>query len=221
MLLFLLYYIYQRQGDGFKMMIEINEKIIKRAELKIDKSIFDKVLEMLNNEADYFLKKNFGMKKEIPIEINSRLTRTHGNFSYFVEDKKPIKITISKKFVIGAILMGEMESVLDTLRHELVHYALFVSGKDFSDGEYDFEKTLSDLNIGSSGATTKSKVISKRVSRYAEINPQFKCSSCGKEHSVSVGLTRKNVRFKCSQCKSVKNGSVTDMVHIKFYGNKI
>ena len=56
------------------MMIEINEKIVKRAELQIDKSIFDKVLEMLNNEADYFLDKNFGMKREIPIEINSRLT---------------------------------------------------------------------------------------------------------------------------------------------------
>lgn len=203
------------------MRIEINEKIVSRKEFQISKSVYDKVLTMLNKEADYFLEKNFEMKKEIPIEINSRLTRTHGNFSYFVESKKPIKITISKRFVTSAIIMGEIDSVLDTLRHELVHYALFMKGLKYSDGEYDFEKKLSELNIGSSGATAPNKVMSSKVSRYVELHPQFKCSGCGKEHIVRAGITKKSIRFRCSDCDSIQSGKATDKLHIRFYGNKI
>lgn len=113
--------------------------------------------------ASNFLREHFNMELNIPIKIDGRLTRTGGSYHYKIGGKG-ILIKMSERFIYGA-LMDETEGVdaiLDILKHELVHYALHEQGKDFGDGEKEFEETLAKLNIGSSGETSKKKRLTKK-----------------------------------------------------------
>ena len=75
----------------------------------------------------------------------------------------PVSIELSKTHLTAALIVGDLEEVYDTLKHELVHYALSVQGKNFNDGSYDFEMKLYELNISSSGKTPASKKFTKRT----------------------------------------------------------
>lgn len=118
--------------------------------------------------ANNFLMENFNMRLEIPIKMNGRLTRTMGRYlarNYF-GSVIPKSIELSKTYLVAALIVGDLEEIYDTLKHELVHYALSVQGKNYSDGDYDFEKKLYELNISSSGSTPVRKRLSKRTLRY-------------------------------------------------------
>lgn len=118
--------------------------------------------------ANNFLMENFNMRLEIPIKMNGRLTRTMGRYlsrNYF-GSVAPISIELSKKYLVAALIVGDLEEIYDTLKHELVHYALSVQGKNYSDGDYDFEHKLYELNISSSGSTPIHKRLSERTLRY-------------------------------------------------------
>ena len=67
---------------------------------------------------------------------------------------------------MAALIVDDLEEIYDTLKHELVHYALSVQGKNFSDGDYDFEHKLYELNISASGSTPIHKRLTKRTLRY-------------------------------------------------------
>lgn len=88
-----------------------------------------------------FLDKEFGMKLEIPIFINTRLKTMFGYFQQ--RNKQSWKIDISKEFIDT----HPKEHVIDVLKHELVHYALFEQGKPYRDGQDYFENTLKRLRI--------------------------------------------------------------------------
>lgn len=118
--------------------------------------------------ANNFLMKNFNMELKIPIKMNGRLTRTMGRYlarNYF-GNVIPKSIELSKTYLVAALIVGDLEEIYDTLKHELVHYALSVQGKNYSDGDYDFEKKLYELNISSSGSTPVRKRLSERTLRY-------------------------------------------------------
>lgn len=136
------------------------------------KNLKEKEMPSFLNEArtfaNKFLMENFNMKLEIPIKMNGRLTRTMGRYlsrNYF-GSVVPTSIELSKTYLVAALIVGDLEEMYDTLKHELVHYALSVQGKNYNDGDYEFEKKLYELNISSSGSTPNHKRLSERTLRY-------------------------------------------------------
>lgn len=123
--------------------------------------------------AEKFLKQNYNTTLTIPIKISGRLTSTGGYFQCrrTHNEKQPVKIEISERFMASALHDGQegLEAILDVLKHELVHYVLCKQGKNFSDGDSDFESELARLNIGASGATNKSLVKSKKVNTWYKV----------------------------------------------------
>lgn len=136
-----------------------------------EKRKFESELEIY---AHKFLKKNFNMNLTIPIKIDGRLTVSVGSFHFKNNGFKNIAkmIKMSERYMKCALHDGAdgIESILDTLKHELVHYALFEQGvKGFGDGDVEFESKLEELNIGASGATSKNKVMSKKLNTWYDI----------------------------------------------------
>lgn len=120
-------------------------------------------IEELTEYAEKFLADKYGFKLAIPIERNNRLTRTLGQ--YISNHRgQPLGIELS-----GRLLdYGSEWAILDTLKHELIHYAVHCLGEDFNDGADYFENELRKHGVGSSG--------SKQVGRYFLVE----CEECGK-----------------------------------------
>src|SRR5690625_4860603 len=100
-------------------------------------------VEWLEAEATKFLKETFGMKLLIPIVISGRMKRTFGLFRYYRHTKQPVDIRISKNLLENY----NEEDILGTLKHECVHYALFMMGKPHRDGDFWFEHVLRLYNV--------------------------------------------------------------------------
>lgn len=137
--------------------------------------------------ADSFLRENFNMRLRIPIKIDGRLTRSVGSFHYKSNGSGdvPKMIKISERYMNCALHDEKdgIESILDTLKHELVHYALLEQGvKGYSDGDVEFERKLKELNIGSSGATVKSKVMSEKLNIWYDIYDIYRDERDNKEY---------------------------------------
>lgn len=159
-------------------------KIPKDTKLKIEK-LFIKY-------AKVFCKKHFDILFDIPIIIDGRLTSVGGSFRYKINGKSkhiPSKIKMSERYIKCAFMDKDdgIEAIYNVLNHELVHYALCYLGKDHSDGTYEFESTLARLNIGSSGATSKSKRMSE--------TPNVWYTAC----DVYVSLSGKQHNYKHTQ----------------------
>lgn len=145
--------------------------------------------------ARMFLKKNFNMNLKIPIKIDGRLTRAGGSFHFFSgKNKRSDMIKMSERFIACALRDEEdgVEAILDVLKHELVHYALFEQGRDFSDGEKDFENTLKELKIGSSGATPESKRLSKTTNVWYSMIDIYKNKVTGKTYHYNHTIKKQD-----------------------------
>ena len=153
------------------------QTIVRVSSKKMDVEDFRKKYVTLKNKAKHekelvayskmFLAKNYNESLTIPIKISGRLTSAAGHFKFTRTGgvRKPIEINISERFMASALHDGSegLEAILDTLKHELVHYVLFKLEKDFSDGDYEFERELARLNIGASGVTNEKLVQSKKM----------------------------------------------------------
>lgn len=135
-----------------------------------DKAKHEKDLEAYANK---FLEKNYNTSLTVPIKISGRLTSTGGYFKARIEKgiRKPMEIQMSERFIASALHDGQegLEAILDTLKHELVHYVLFKLGKEFRDGDCEFESELARLDIGTSGTTNKELVKSKKLNVWYSI----------------------------------------------------
>jgi len=107
-------------------------------------------IQELENYANDFLMKTYGIRLTIPIEISKRMTSTLGYFYFSKSPKKPRLIRLSYYLVKN----NSVDIILDVLRHELVHYACFVLGYPFRDGEEFFENELKRLGVTSGGTYT-------------------------------------------------------------------
>lgn len=203
------------------MRTNTKEKVLPISSIKIKKSELEEIQKILENEAKYFLAKHFNMELEIPIEINARLIRTMGFFEHSSSSKRPIKISISKRMIACAIIMGEIDVVIDTLRHELVHYALYMDDKEYRDGQLDFETKIMELGVGSSGATKIDKVKTDKVSRFYRMLPVYTCTKCNDKVTVRCGLSRGKVMIRCCECEKVQTFEPTKNVEILFYDYNI
>lgn len=137
---------------------------------KADKQEWEEAMTEYVND---FLEQAYGNIPPISVYINPRLSRTLGWFSYpLVYDGKPSYIEVSSRLVKGAILLTETEHkehaytfLNDVLRHEAIHYALYVLGKPFSDGDDSFEKDLFVTGTSPSLCTPEHKVYKGEMPR--------------------------------------------------------
>ena len=148
--------------------MSVNEFRKKYITLGKQKYIYEKQLKKYSEE---FLEKNYNTEVTIPIKISGRLTSSGGYFKYrrvAGGEKEPMVINISERFIASAIHDGQegLEAILDTVKHELVHYVLCKQGRDFIDVDDDFESELARLDIGASGATNKKLVQSKKLNTW-------------------------------------------------------
>ena len=113
-----------------------------------------------------FLKETFDMELLIPMKISRRMKSTFGAFRFNKNTGEPVDIRIS-----GELLKHHEErDIISTVKHECVHYALYMLGKPFKDGEKFFEDTLEMYGIDS----TMSKP-------YKGMSHLYTCTDCDNE----------------------------------------
>lgn len=130
-------------------------------------------LEELKQEAERFLREEYDIPLLFNIRISGRLKRSLGQFKYLLNDAEKhiakyghnhVEIVIEKE---GTVLAYKKD-VFDTLRHELIHYALWRKGLPFDDKDATFINECNRLGVGLSGHIFSTHVV------YA-----FSCTKCG------------------------------------------
>jgi SprT-like protein len=142
--------------------------------------------------AQKWLMDNYGLELTVPLRINSRMQRTYGWFKHKRNRKEPVCVELNKFFVEN----NEPYVVLDVLRHELVHYAMYMLDKDYKDYSYGFEKELSRLGI------INQERINKRIYEHEIVNKPktkhiYQCANCNHEYKRGRALA-KNRSYSCS-----------------------
>jgi SprT-like protein len=138
-------------------------------------------LEDLYEEANRFLWDNYNMALVVPIEITDEFVTEEGAYEF--TKTAPRRILIAEFVMIFA----DDDVVYDVLRHELVHYALHLRGRNFADGHPEFEEELSKHGI----ASTESTMIG--------VYHLYECAECGGEipHYEKVSPKDKFVTVCC------------------------
>jgi len=137
-----------------------------------------------------FLKENYDLKLEVPIVLNGRLKSKFGRFIHAPHNSKnriSYSIEISKNY----IEYQTWENVISTLKHELIHYALYELGKPYRDGEKIFESELAKHGSHSTG-TLEFK---------GEMNI-YKCKGCGLEYRRVRKYPNNAKGYTCGDCGS-------------------
>lgn len=156
----------------------------------------------LKQYANKFLQDNYSMELEAPLRLNGRMKTTCGWFKHtkYGDGRDIPKCVELNRFFVEN---NEPTVVLDVLRHELVHYALFMQRKPYKDGHFMFENELKRLGIVSQKTINKYTIESKPKNMYI-----YKCSCCGHEYKRHRALP--NGGRGCT-CGRPCNGSLIDM----------
>src|SRR5699024_6879435 len=188
--------------------IRIRESIIGGILLgQVSKEKEDKILMYLKKEMDEFIKKNYGVRLSIPVEWSSRMKVKWGYFKVYFEripvrkngriikhrklKKEGMKIVLNKNLIEAK----SKKHVLGIAKHEALHFALCITGKQFKDGEPYFEKELKRHGLPSTAVGTKTLDV---VGKYWV----WACKECGKI-VLKGGKTRKDYsRGYVSKCCS-------------------
>lgn len=105
----------------------------------------------------------YGIELKIPIYISNRLKSTFGYFRH--KSGKPMEIQMS----YDLLTYHDDETIIDILKHELIHYVCFITGKQYKDGSKDFESEL-----------RRQGVHSTRTFKYKGKVHEYICSCCNK-----------------------------------------
>ena len=147
----------------------------------------------LTGYAKKFLKETYNLELTVPIELNGRMSKTCGWFKHarnrVTGEGTPVKIEMNRFFVEN----NDPVTVLDVLRHELVHYALYIQKKPHTDGHPIFERELKRLGIVSQSTIDKYEIKSKPV----RMN-EYKCDKCGIIHQKKRALPNEGRGYGCS-----------------------
>jgi SprT-like protein len=148
-------------------------------------------LTQLKRFANEFLQTNYNMSMNIPLEINGRYKTKLGCFYHKRSIHQSTRIALSKSMYES----GDTNKILDVLKHELIHYALYEKGLPYKDGQSYFENELKKHGISSTGtygATGHRYVISctkcnriaqtwaKRTQKLERILKQLDRCTCGR-----------------------------------------
>lgn len=113
--------------------------------------------EWYNKYAKQFVWDNWGMRLNVPVKLYNRRNGMNGFFRFMrlkedITSRTPLEIKLN-------MFKGNQEEIIGTLKHELCHWYCFVTNKDFSDGDKDFEETL--LSVGAPSTYGRGKEFSK------------------------------------------------------------
>lgn len=151
--------------------------------------------QMLENKCRTFAEEIWGLKLNIPVEVNGRLETALGRFIHTSKDV-PIKLEFSKR------LQKHDEFTIDKIiKHELCHWALCLQGKPYEDYHPIFEAEIKRINS-----------ISTRIIKSKEEGYKAYCSKCGKmvvrvgrESSLTKYVQTQKVTTKCCHAIIVRN----------------
>lgn len=142
----------------------------------------------LEEVAEDFLLENFDLTLDIPIRISNRMTRTFGSF---VRTRNRVTGEIKcKEIVISSNLYKYhgYDKMIDTLKHECIHYALYLLGRPYKDGQAYFENTLKEHGVSSTGTT-----------KYKGKAHQYTCTGC--KNTFKQTRRFNTDKYRCSHCK--------------------
>ena len=169
---------------------------------KLDKTTLDKILDSYKYIAREFLAQ-VGDYHMIPIKLSGRLKSTFGYYAT-VRSNNHHFIELNKQQVI-LDYRNKTDIMVDTLKHELVHYTCDIDGLDDNDGSYDFESRLAKYEICSSGSTDDSLKITNKALEYYAIKDVYTGTSkkTGKvleyekhDHTIKPKFLNRNMIYK-------------------------
>lgn len=155
-----------------------------------------KIITELEKHANEFLKKEFNLTLEIPIEINGRLKNAAGRYRCKVGQITGKIIPQEIQIARFTIENNSMEDIIDILEHELVHHALCVKGEKFGDEDLNFINTCKRLGISlnhdlkSEYKIFKCKECNELVKYKNDISNQYICHCGGKFEFIGTELLR-------------------------------
>ncbi|WP_037342283.1 SprT-like domain-containing protein [Salinicoccus luteus] len=142
----------------------------------------------LEQHADAFLKRQFGMPLDIPIRISKRMKSKLGAFRIkYIRGKandKEMEIVMSHTFISN----NSAETILDVLYHECVHYALFAKNQPYRDSDTIFIRTLDRLGISRT-----------RTHMYRGESHLYECRKC--QYQFSRNMKGYEKRYICRSCR--------------------
>ncbi|KIH70946.1 SprT-like domain-containing protein [Salinicoccus roseus] len=142
----------------------------------------------LEQHADAFLKRKFGMPLDIPIRISKRMKSKLGAFRIkYTRGKvtnREMEIVMSYTFIKN----NSIETILDVLYHECVHYALFAKNQPYRDSDATFIKTLECLGISRT-----------RTHMYKGESHLYECRKC--QYQFSRNMKGYEKRYICRRCR--------------------
>lgn len=136
-------------------------KLTKTEEAKV-RSIYKEALAEVLPE--------FGLHKYVKFNINNRMSRTLAWFAQGGWDNITM-IELSGKYAKLALQdpVDGVSEIKDTLKHEIIHYALWRTKKPYEDGTVEFEEALAKFNVAPSGTTNPKYIKSKRVAKRYDV----------------------------------------------------
>lgn len=176
--------------------------------LSLRREQYQELMLMLDYEAKKMLATSFKEPLElaIPITISWKMFRYLGAFHFkdtnvldrmdgklrYTVKREPRVIRLSYVLIISSLLDNDYSTLLDTLRHEVVHYALYIMGEDACDGSFAFESTLARLGISSAVQPNDNLPVYTLRDRYI----------CRNHYMIegTVGHSKKDKSYYCPIC---------------------
>ena len=156
----------------------------------------------------------------IAVSVNNRLRSSIGRFARNYNNDGSIepKIEISGKWIQPIILLDYQRNHLSflegVLRHEALHYALYLLEVPHSDGTDSFERALYLSKTPASFSTNQRLVYENTVSSGMLWRYYTKeCNACG--HSMIKTSTKKPRVDPCSKCGSIDVSHPNEIVYVE------
>lgn len=141
-----------------------------------------------------FLREEYGIELAIPIERNNRLSRALGRFR--IRNGRSLILSFAGFFLDN----GTEEQIVSTMKHECIHYALFEQGRNYKDGDADFENQLRKHSSCPTG--TQNVKREQKVHLY----------SCGCHVFKRRRRLNNKKTYSCSTCEKIVNYVKTELV---------
>lgn len=145
----------------------------------------DALIQELTAFANDWLQQHYGLKLVIPLEIRPTLQTALGYFQY--NSKGPRKVALAARL----FKYYGREVAIDVLKHELVHYALYMLGKPHKDGDPYFENELRKHGITSTGTYEKKGMYHV-----------YACQNCGEVTSHRARQLKNLGRYRSTCCNA-------------------
>ena len=170
-------------------ILKVNRSISANMKGKAKRQLTDS----LESWASDWLDKKYGLGLTISIQINNRLKNSLGCIYSRTQMDGTVKsdhIEINGKHAFQCLLLNDKNALLNTLKHELTHYALQQLGKPYNDGTTVFENELIKNGAPTSGKIKYRKNHNKQVSY--RIQDVYKDNE-GKWHHIDHSTNNENI----------------------------